>query len=163
MAIETWPSTLNGESMSTNKVILHGFLGKDPELKATPGGATLCRFSVATTENWKDKDGSAKSKTEWHNIVAWGKQGEAIEKFFKKGAEIIIEGKIEYTEGKNPADENKKIWYTHIKLNAFDFCGKKGESGGHHEPDPEQTGYADSDNNGGSGTNTVEDDSDIPF
>jgi len=153
--------------MSTNKVYLHGFLGQDPELKATPAGATLCRFSVATTENWKDKDGNKKSKTEWHHVVAWGKQGEAIEKFFKKGNEIIVEGKIEYTEGKNPADDSKKIWFTHIKLISFDFCGKKGESSGsgYQEPDPEQTGYETSDESQttSSASNTTFDDSDIPF
>ena len=156
--------------MSMNECKLHGYLGRDPELKATPGGATLCRFSVATTENWKDKDGNKKSKTEWHNIVAWNKQAESIEKFFKKGSEILLTGKIEYTQADNPADSTKKITYTHIRLISFEFCGKKNDGGSSsHEPDPEQTGYTESDNNGSSdsqtsiGTTSNYDESDIPF
>ena len=152
--------TLNGRCMSTNKLFLHGFLGRDPELKMTPAGVPLCRFSVATTETWKTKEGEKKSKTEWHNVVAWNKQAENIEKFFKKGSEIMLEGKVEYTEAKNPADESKKIWYTHVKLISFDFCGKSGGSSA--APDPEETGYQGgspaSDNNG-----SVDDDQDIPF
>ena len=148
--------------MSTNKVILHGYLGKDPELKVTPNGTALCRFSLATTDTWKDKDGNKQSKTEWHNITAWGKLGEAIEKFFKKGSEMLMEGSIKYTEAKNPSDESKKIWYTNIQLTSFDFCGKKGETSHNDTPDPDEPGgyqgSSTSDNNGGN-----DDDQDIPF
>ena len=63
-------------SGSLNKVLLIGNLGKDPEMKMTPGGQPMCRFSVATTETWKDRDGNKQSKTEWHNVVTWGKQAE---------------------------------------------------------------------------------------
>jgi len=145
--------------MSTNKAILHGFVGKDPELKVLPnGGTTLCRFSLATTESWKDKDGVKQSKTEWHNIVAWNKQAEAIDKFVKKGTELIVEGKIEYTSVADKNDASKKVYFTSIKLEKFDFCGKK--EGGQAAPDPEP-GYQSESGSGSS--NSVDDDTDIPF
>lgn len=148
--------------MSTNKCYLHGFVGKDPEFKTLPDGNSLARFSIATTENWKNKAGEKQSKTEWHNIAAWGKQAETVQKFVKKGQELLIEGKIEYTQNKDT-----KVWYTNIRLIVFDFCGKKGEgTGGYSTPDPE---YSGPDNSGSTsfepsmGEGTPAPDDDIPF
>lgn len=121
--------------MSMNKCYLHGNVGQDPQSKTLPDGKMLCRFSIATTETWKNQAGEKQSKTEWHNIAAWGKQAEAISKFVKKGSELLIEGKIEYTQDKD--DPKKK--YTNIRLITFNFCGKKG-SGGGSTPDPEYSG-----------------------
>lgn len=132
---------------------------------------------MATSETWKDPSGEKKSKTEWHNIVAWNKLAEVVGKNFKKGMELFItNGKIEYTKGKNPADESKEITYTHIKMLEFDFCGKKGDgNGGYGTPDPEETGYQgsssgssvedgpSSDTNGGGTTSNSNYDDDIPF
>ena len=72
-------------SGSLNKVLLIGNLGRDPELKSTPSGQQVARFSVATTETWKNQAGEKQSKTEWHNIVVWGKQAEIAEKYLRKG------------------------------------------------------------------------------
>ena len=145
--------------MSTNKAILHGFVGKDPELKMTPGGVALCKFSLATTETWKNTAGEKQQKTEWHNIVAWNKQAETIEKLVKKGTELVIEGKIEYTSVEDKDRPGKKLFFTSIRMEKFDFCGKKQEGGYSAAPDPEHTGYqSTSDNNGGS-----DEDMDIPF
>lgn len=85
-------------SGSFNKVILIGNLGRDPELKATPSGQVLARFSIATTETWKNPQGEKQSKTEWHNIVVWGKQAEIADKFLRKGKQVLIEGRIQYRE-----------------------------------------------------------------
>ena len=85
-------------SGSLNKVMLIGNLGKDPELKATPSGQSVARFSVATTETWKNQSGEKQSKTEWHNIVVWGKQAEIAEKYLRKGKQILVEGRIQYRE-----------------------------------------------------------------
>ncbi len=81
-----------------NKVILVGTAGKDPELKMTTAGQPLARFSLATSEKWKDAQGNKKEKTEWHNIVIWGKLAEVAEKYVKKGMKLMLEGKIEYQE-----------------------------------------------------------------
>jgi single-strand DNA-binding protein len=85
-------------SGSLNKVMLIGNLGRDPELKATPSGQSVARFSVATTETWKNQQGEKQSKTEWHNIVVWGKQAEIAEKYLRKGKQILVEGRIQYRE-----------------------------------------------------------------
>ena len=149
--------------MAFNKVMLHGNLGKDPELKTTTAGKSYCRFSMATTEKWKDANGTQQSKTEWHNCVCWGKRGEALANHFKKGSPIIVFGKIEYTEGtKNVNGTDIKIMYTQIRVDEWDFAGKN-EGGGYSTPEPTPSGYQEdnysgSDNNGGASL-----DDDVPF
>ena len=80
--------------MSFNKVILEGNLGKDPETRYTQGGDAVCNFSIATTERWT-KDGEKKEKTEWHNIVIFGKLAEIAEKYLRKGFRVLLEGKLQ--------------------------------------------------------------------
>ncbi|MBS1657818.1 MAG: single-stranded DNA-binding protein [Chitinophagales bacterium] len=77
-----------------NKVILVGHLGKDPEVQNFEGGNMLAKFSLATTEVYKEKSGNRAEKTEWHNISVWGKQAEIASKFLKKGSLIYLEGRI---------------------------------------------------------------------
>jgi single-strand DNA-binding protein len=77
-----------------NKVILVGNLGKDPEVRYLDNGVAVANFSLATTENYKNKQGERVSQTEWHNIVLWRGLAEVAEKFLKKGSSIYIEGKI---------------------------------------------------------------------
>tara|TARA_Y100000739_G_C20156186_1_gene261208 strand:+ start:93 stop:491 length:399 start_codon:yes stop_codon:yes gene_type:complete len=77
-----------------NKVILVGNLGKDPEVRYLDSGVAVANFSLATTENYKNKQGERVSQTEWHNIVLWRGLAEVAEKYLKKGASIYIEGKI---------------------------------------------------------------------
>ena len=80
---------------SVNKVILVGNVGKDPEIRSFQSGGRVAKFSLATSENWKDKaTGERKEKTEWHNIVAWGKIGEICAQYLKKGGQVYIEGRI---------------------------------------------------------------------
>ena len=71
--------------MAVNKAILIGRLGKDPELKYTPGGKAVCNFSLATSEKWKDQSGEVQEKTEWHRCLAWGKIAENAAKWLSKG------------------------------------------------------------------------------
>lgn len=78
-----------------NKVILVGNLGKDPEVRYTPSGMAITSFSVATSENWKDKDGNKQEKTEWHKIVAFGKLAEICGEYLAKGRQIYIEGRLQ--------------------------------------------------------------------
>ena len=77
-----------------NKVMLIGNLGKDPEVRYLDNGVAVANFSLATTENYKNKEGERVSQTEWHNIVLWRGLAEVAEKYLKKGASIYIEGKI---------------------------------------------------------------------
>jgi single-strand DNA-binding protein len=77
-----------------NKVILIGNLGKDPEMSRLESGAIVGRFSVATTESYKDKDGNWQNTTEWHDVIVWNEKAEHAEKYFKKGSTVYVEGKL---------------------------------------------------------------------
>ena len=115
-------------SGSLNKVMLIGNLGRDPELKVTPSGQALARFSVATTETWKNPQGEKQSKTEWHNIVVWGKQAETAEKFLRKGKQVLIEGRIQYREYTDQAGVKKTA--CEIRCDNFVMLGRLEEGGG---------------------------------
>lgn len=81
--------------MNLNKVFIAGRLTTDPELRTTPGGAHVISFSVATNRVWTDKNGGRKEETEFHNVVAWGRQAEVISQFSKKGGLILVEGRLQ--------------------------------------------------------------------
>jgi len=111
---------------SVNKVILIGNLGKDPELRYTPGGQPVASFPIATTERWNDKNGQAQKRTEWHNIVVWNKQAELANQYLKKGRPVYIEGRIT-TRSWDDRDGNKR-YKTEIVANTVQFLS--GGSGG---------------------------------
>ncbi len=91
-----------------NKVILVGRLGRDPEVRYTPSGVAVANFSMATSEEWKDKDsGEKKERTEWHRIVAWRRLGEICGEYLRKGSQIYIEGKLQ-TRDWEDRDGNKR-------------------------------------------------------
>lgn len=80
-----------------NKVILVGNLGRDPELSYTPSGMAVAKFSIATSEKWKDKNsGEMQERTEWHRITAFGRLGEICGEYLSKGRQVYIEGRIQY-------------------------------------------------------------------
>lgn len=112
-------------SGSMNKVILIGNIGRDPELKMTPGGQALARFSLATTETWKTPQGEKKEKTEWHRIVVWGKQAEIAEKYLRKGRQIMVEGRIQYGEYTDQAGVKKTT--CDIRCDNFVMLGRQDE------------------------------------
>ena len=80
---------------SVNKVILVGNLGRDPEVRYMPNGEAVCNFSIATTENWKDKSVVKQEKTEWHNIVMYHKLAEIAGEYLKKGRPVYVEGRLQ--------------------------------------------------------------------
>lgn len=80
---------------SVNKVILLGSLGRDPEVRFMPNGEAVANFSMATSENWKDKSGVKQEKTEWHNVVAYRKLAEIMGEYLKKGSSVYIEGRLQ--------------------------------------------------------------------
>ena len=105
-----------------NKVILIGNLGRDPELKYTPSGQPVATFSLATTERRTDKNGQRQDRTEWHNIVAWGKLAELVNQYLKKGRSAYIEGRIT-NRSWDDRDGNKK-YRTEIIANQIQFLGR---------------------------------------
>ena len=80
---------------SVNKVILVGNLGRDAELRYTPGGAPVATLNMATTEVWNDKGGQRQEKTEWHRVVLWGKTAESLSEYLVKGKQIYVEGRLQ--------------------------------------------------------------------
>jgi single-strand DNA-binding protein len=97
---------------SVNKVILVGNLGRDAEVRYTPGGAAVARFSIATTEVWNDKSGQRQERTEWHNIDLWGKQAESLSEYLLKGKQVYIEGRLqtdEYTDKEGVKRKSTKV------------------------------------------------------
>lgn len=91
-----------------NKVILIGHLGKDPEVRNFEGGNMTAKFSLATTESYRDKTGNRVESTEWHNIVLWSKLAEVASKYLHKGSQVYIEGKIR-NRSYDDKDGNKNI------------------------------------------------------
>lgn len=104
-----------------NKAILIGNLGKDPETKHLDGGNAVCNFSLATSETFKNKQGEKVSKTQWHNIVMWGKLAEIADKYLKKGSKVYLEGKIE-TRSWDDKDGNKR-YMTEIIADTMTMLG----------------------------------------
>ena len=81
--------------MSVNKVILVGRLGRDPETRYMPNGDAITNFSIATDEQWRDRNGERQTRAEWHNITLFGKLGEIASQYLRKGSQVFIEGKIQ--------------------------------------------------------------------
>jgi len=117
---------------SVNKVILVGNLGKDPEVKYTPQGTAVAKFSVATSERYKDKQGEWQDRTEWHNIVAWQKLAEIIGEYVKKGNKIYIEGRLTTNSWEDQKTGEKK-YRTEVVANEIVLLGGRGDSGGGEE------------------------------
>ena len=81
--------------MSVNKVILVGRLGRDPETRYMPNGDAITNFSLATDEQWRDRNGERQTRAEWHNVSLYGKLGEIANQYLRKGSQVFIEGKIQ--------------------------------------------------------------------
>lgn len=116
-----------------NKAILIGNLGKDPELRYTPGGQAVATFSLATSEKWRDKDGVMQDKTEWHNIVVWGRQAEIAKEYLAKGRSVYLEGRIQ-TRSWEDKDGNKR-YTTEIVAQRLQFLGGR-DQGASGSPGP---------------------------
>ena len=113
---------------SVNKVILVGNLGKDPEVKYTPQGTPIAKFSLATNERFKDKDGNWQDRTEWHNIVLWQRLAEIAGEYLKKGHKVYIEGRIR-TDSWDDKQTGQKKYMTTIVGNDIVLLSGRGEGG----------------------------------
>ena len=111
-----------------NKVILVGNLGKDPEVKFTPQGTPVAKFTVATGERYKDKDGNWQDRTEWHNVVAWQRTAEVVGEYCKKGSQVFIEGRIK-TDSWDDKETGQKKYRTEIVVENLVLLGGRGGGG----------------------------------
>lgn len=104
-----------------NKVIIIGRMGADPEVKTVSGGNTVARLSVATSENWKDRDGQKQERTEWHKVVVWGKLAELCGKYLSKGRQVYVEGRLQTRSWED--QQGQKKYTTEIVANTVQFLG----------------------------------------
>ncbi len=109
---------------TVNKVILVGNLGKDAELKRTPGGSAVTTLSLATTDVYTDRDGQRQEKTEWHRVVVWGKTAESLSEYLVKGKQIYVEGRLQ-TRSWDDKDGNKR-YTTEIRSDRIVLLGGGG-------------------------------------
>lgn len=105
-----------------NSVRLIGRLGHDPEIRNLENGNKLAKFSLATDDKYKDKDGTIHNQTQWHNLVVWGSRAGVCEKYLTKGKEIAVEGRLSYRNWED--DKGVKHYMTEIIVNDFSFLGK---------------------------------------
>jgi len=108
---------------SVNKAIIVGNLGRDPELRKTDSGQSVCNFSVATNERWLDKDKNKQERTEWHRIVTWAKIAENCAKYLKKGRPVYIEGRLQTREFEDK--KGNKRTTTEVVAQVVQFLGSR--------------------------------------
>lgn len=106
-----------------NKVQLIGNLGQNPEIKTLDGGKKLARFNIATNESYRNASGEKIIETQWHNLVAFGKLAEIVEKYMIKGSEVAVEGKLTYRTYNDK--EGNKRYFTEIQINELLMLGEK--------------------------------------
>lgn len=139
---------------SVNKAILIGNLGADPELRYTASGTAVAGFSIATTERYKDRNGESQERTEWHNIVCWGRLGELANEYLKKGRSVYIEGRI---QTRNYEDKDGiKRYRTEIVAQQMQFLGGRGLG-------EQQSTPSDTTSSAPSAPEIPADDDDLPF
>ena len=146
-------------SGSVNRVILVGRLGKDPEIRSTPSGTTVAKFTIATDERYTDRAGEKQERTEWHNIVAWSKLAEICGQYLKKGKLVFIEGSLR-TDSWDDKETGQKKYRTEIVAQNMQMLDKRGDDDG------SSGGYAGSRSQSSSQhspSSDLAEDDDVPF
>jgi single-strand DNA-binding protein len=150
---------------SVNKVILVGNLGRDAELRYTPGGAAVATLNLATTEVFKDREGQKKEDTQWHRVILWGKTAETLQDYLTKGKQIYVEGKLQTRKWKDK-DGNDK-YTTEVRGDRVVLLsgGGRGDGAGRSEGGgrPTPSAAADDFGHGEPGGSVELTDDDIPF
>jgi len=117
--------------MSVNKVILIGNVGKDPEVKYLEKDVAYARFTLATNESYKNKNGEKVTNTEWHNIVVWRGLAKVVENYVKKGSKLYIEGKLTYREYEQ---DGQKKYFTEIVCRELNMLDSKDSNSSQESP-----------------------------
>ena len=107
-----------------NRVQLIGYLGKDPESRQIPSGATVCSFSVAVTRRWRGAEGDSKEATDWFNVDAWGKLGEICQQYLGKGRLVFVEGRLQ--TDRYEADDQVRF-FTKVVASEMQMLDRKAE------------------------------------
>ena len=129
---------------SLNRTFLIGNCGNDPDIRIIQENAKVASFRLATTERYKDRNGDVKENTEWHQIVAWGKMADIVEKFVKKGSQVYAEGKI--TTRKWTDKDGNDRFTTEIRAEGIQILGKKETTATRQEESPALKALKEEDN-----------------
>lgn len=140
---------------TVNKVILVGRLGRDPEIRYTASGQALAKFSLATDENRKDRDGNWQTETTWHNIVLWAQQAERAGEMLKKGNLVYVEGRIRNRSWDDPETGQKK-YMTEIVGERYRMLETRGAS-------EQSSGYSEGSQSQPTQSQQPQDEDDLPF
>ena len=158
---------------SVNKIILVGNLGRDAELRYTPSGDAVLNFSLATTEVWNDKQGQRQEHTQWFRVDFWGKRGERIQEYLKRGQRVYVDGRLRLRDYED-RDGNKRI-SADVRANDVVLLGGRREGAGEAAPGGRSDHYegrspaqatpaqATSGNQPGNGGSAELSEDDIPF
>ena len=120
---------------SVNKVIIVGNLGRDPEIRYSNQGTAVCNLAIATSDKWTDKQGHQQERTEWHRVVAFGKQAENCERYLSKGKQVYVEGKLQTSSYEK---EGQTHYATDIIAQTVQFLGGNQGSGQQQSQRPQQ-------------------------
>lgn len=127
---------------SLNRVELIGNLGRDPEVRATPGGDRVANLSLATNRRWRDSAGEFQGVTDWHRIVVWGDRAEAAAKYLRRGSLVYVEGRLSTRSWED--EDGTKRHATEVVTTDIQFLDRKADESVAGEPETEQTGEAES-------------------
>ncbi|TFG66729.1 MAG: single-stranded DNA-binding protein [Gemmatimonadales bacterium] len=146
-------------SRSLNKVQLIGNLGADPEMRSTTTGVRLAKLRIATTRRWNDRQGQPQEKTEWHNVTCWDKLAEICERYLKRGAQVYVEGSIEYSQLEGKDGQTK--YFTDIRARELIMLG--GRDGGGDQAQSRSSTAAPSDDSSDFSNESLAGEDDLPF
>lgn len=121
-------------SKSINQVILMGNLTRDPELRTTPSGQSVCSFSLAVNRSWQGQDGSQQDAVDYFDITAWGKLGELVNQYLSKGRKCLVQGRLSQRSWEQEGQKRSKVEVVASDVTFLDGGGAGGEGGGSSAP-----------------------------
>lgn len=133
-------------SKSINQVILMGNLTRDPELRTTPGGQSVCSFSIAVNRSWQGQDGQLQEAVDYFDITAWGKLGELVNQYLRKGRKALVQGRLSQRSWEQDGQKRNKVEVVASDVTFLDGGGSGGDNGSGGEAKysaPRKSGKAD--------------------
>lgn len=121
-------------SKSINQVILMGNLTRDPELRTTPSGQSVCSFSLAVNRSWQGQDGSQQDAVDYFDVTAWGKLGELVNQYLSKGRKCLVQGRLSQRSWEQEGQKRSKVEVVASDVTFLDGGGAGGEGGGNSAP-----------------------------
>jgi single-strand DNA-binding protein len=126
-------------SKSINQVILMGNLTRDPELRTTPGGQSVCSFSLAVNRSWQGQDGQTQEAVDYFDVTAWAKLGELVNQYLSKGRKCLVQGRLSQRSWEKDGQKHSKVEVVASDVTFLDGGGQGGDGGGRAASAPRST------------------------